>query len=239
VCAIGRLGPLNQRGYSGSVALASSAIGKSLREDRWRAALAAAVGLAAAAVHLTGLSRADRSLLAGGLLPGLVALAALAALGRCDLRSLGLVARPQPGWMYWVKTTALLGLIVAGFVVLAIAVLSLAGVALTMQRLAPEHFWHWARQACIDAPLAEESVYRLALVTGVVALTGPRIAIAISGAIFAALHFVYGNPSPDNFIGGFVLSWAYLRSGTILVPIALHALGNLCVGLVALAAYYY
>ncbi len=59
------------------------------------------------------------------------------------------------------------------------------------------------------------------------AALGPRRAIVIDGAVFALLHFVYGNASPDNFVGGYVLAWAYLRSGTIVVPLVLHAAGNL------------
>jgi uncharacterized protein len=50
-----------------------------------------------------------------------------------------------------------------------------------------------------------------------------------SGMIFGALHVLYGNPPPDNFIAGSFLAWAYLKIGTIVVPIASHLLGNLCV----------
>ena len=35
-------------------------------------------------------------------------------------------------------------------------------------------------------------------------------------------------PGPDNLIAGFFLAWAFLKSGSIIVPLALHALGNLC-----------
>lgn len=35
-------------------------------------------------------------------------------------------------------------------------------------------------------------------------------------------------------IGGFVLAWAYLKSGSIMIPIGLHSLGNL--GLLAFNA---
>ncbi len=34
---------------------------------------------------------------------------------------------------------------------------------------------------------------------------------------------------PDNLVAGFFVAWAYLRSETIVIPIALHALGNLVV----------
>ena len=43
------------------------------------------------------------------------------------------------------------------------------------------------------------------------------------------LHFFYGNPGLDNFVGGYVFAWAYVRSGSLYVPMTLHALGNACV----------
>ena len=52
---------------------------------------------------------------------------------------------------------------------------------------------------------------------------------AASGLLFGGLHVLYGNPGPDNLVAGFFLAWAILKSGSILVPLALHALGNLCV----------
>ena len=65
------------------------------------------------------------------------------------------------------------------------------------------------------------------------------MAIAASGVIFAALHFVYGNPSPENAVGGLFLAWAYLKSETIVVPVLLHALGNSLVLAVQVAAWCY
>jgi membrane protease YdiL (CAAX protease family) len=91
---------------------------------------------------------------------------------------------------------------------------------------------------CVDYPLFEEVLYRLAVCVPVAAWLGPRVAIAASGFIFAGLHVLYGNPSPDNLLGGFILAWAFLRSGTLVVPIALHSLGNLCAFLCH-AAYFY
>ena len=90
-----------------------------------------------------------------------------------------------------------------------------------------------------DAPILEESVYRLALCVPLAALCGPRWTIAVSGAVFAALHFVYGNPGPDNFIAGYFLAWAYLKSGTLMIPMALHALGNACVIALHVGTWYW
>ena len=62
-----------------------------------------------------------------------------------------------------------------------------------------------------------------------VRLIGPWGTIFLSGCAFGALHFLYGNPAPDNFIAGYFLAWAYLKSGSVVVPIVLHSLGNLFV----------
>jgi len=44
--------------------------------------------------------------------------------------------------------------------------------------------------------------------------------------LFAALHFLGGNPGPDNFIAGYILAWSYLKSESIAIPVLLHSLGN-------------
>jgi membrane protease YdiL (CAAX protease family) len=82
---------------------------------------------------------------------------------------------------------------------------------------------------CISAPILEEALYRLVLCVALVRIAGPRWTIFASGAMFAALHFVWGNASPDNFIAGYFLAWVFLKSGSILTPLVLHSLGNLCV----------
>lgn len=63
--------------------------------------------------------------------------------------------------------------------------------------------------------------------------------VVVSGSLFAIAHFVGGNPGPDNFVAGFLLAWAYLKSGSLLIPILLHALGNLCVFVFAICMYYW
>jgi membrane protease YdiL (CAAX protease family) len=75
--------------------------------------------------------------------------------------------------------------------------------------------------------LLEEVVYRALLTAAVFPLAGQRGTIVVSGIVFASIHLIGGNPGPDNQIAGFLLEWAFLRSGTILVPVALHAAGNL------------
>ena len=79
---------------------------------------------------------------------------------------------------------------------------------------------------CVHAPVTEELLYRAVLCAPLVPLVGQRGTILLGGAVFAALHFRYGNPAPNNLLAGFLLTWAYLRSSNLVIPILLHALGN-------------
>lgn len=66
-----------------------------------------------------------------------------------------------------------------------------------------------------------------------------RTAIVVSGVVFGGLHVVNGNPSPENLVGGLFLAWAYLKSGTIYIPILLHSLGNFVAWAGQVAAWYW
>lgn len=68
----------------------------------------------------------------------------------------------------------------------------------------------------------EETIYRLAPCAPLAIVLGPWRAIAVSGLVFGALHVVAGNPSPENVVGGFLLAWVYVKSGSIAVPVLLH-----------------
>jgi membrane protease YdiL (CAAX protease family) len=80
----------------------------------------------------------------------------------------------------------------------------------------------------VAAPVIEEMLYRIVICVPLVALAGFWGAALISRAVFAGLHFMYGNPAPDNSIAGYVLAWAFLKSGSIIVPVFLHTTGNAC-----------
>ncbi|GEM_PF-294235 len=82
---------------------------------------------------------------------------------------------------------------------------------------------------CVQSPLLEETIYRVVLCVSAINILGRTRTVLLSGVLFAALHFVYGNPSPDNALAGFVLGWAHLKSETIVVPVLMHAGGNLAV----------
>jgi hypothetical protein len=131
---------------------------------------------------------------------------------------------------FWLKAILILGLIVVAACLVAIPVARLFDrdlLALWSQAERPTE----ARllNACVKSPLLEELLYRAVLCAPLVALLGRKAVIVVSGLVFAWLHVRYGNPSPDNAVAGFLLGWAYLRSGSLLVPITLHALGNLAV----------
>ena len=217
----------------------TSVIGRSLTGSNRRLISAVVVGAWAVAADFAVVRWAVYPLaLEARWAVGLVTLAVYAALADGDVGSLGLVASPAQGWMYWVRTGLGIGLAVAALVLAAGGIWVASGLALPLVAIGPTEagaaFW-WM---VVSAPLKEEAIYRVALCVPICAWIGPRAAVAASGLVFAALHVAYGNPSPENLVGGFFLAWAYLKSGTVLTPILLHALGNLC-ALAARIGYWY
>jgi len=158
-------------------------------------------------------------------------LAVIGSLARWDRGSLGLRLSPVQGYKYWLKAALILGSIVGGFVVMVWAAAFLFRFSLPDCRLfgSSREYFPWLWGALVVAPLSEEAIYRFTVCTPAVAAIGKAGTIVLGGCLFSLLHFIYGNPYPDNFIAGFVLTWAYLHSGTVLIPIMLHALGNLAV----------
>ena len=61
--------------------------------------------------------------------------------------------------------------------------------------------------------------------------------IAVSGAVFALAHVYTGMATPENQFAGFFLAWAYLKSKSILVPIAMHSGGNLIAMVVQISCW--
>ncbi len=174
---------------------------------------------------------------------GAVALFGLAAyiyLVQGDLKSLGLTLRPIQGWWYWVKATLLIGLAFAGIVAAGLGLLALCGSkhATTLRAMPPQFLGVAFLHMCVFAPVLEETLYRLLVCVPLAGWKRPWTAIVVSGVIFAALHFVYGNPSPENAVGGLFLAWAYLKSETVVVPVLLHALGNFLILAMQVAAWY-
>lgn len=178
---------------------------------------------------------------------GAVALLGLAAyvyLARDDSESLGLKLRPTQGWWYWFKAAAWIGLAVLGLLVAAAAAFFVwqsicpTGVSMPAKPARPPRLIGVAfLHACFIAPVLEETLYRFLVCIPLAGAKRPWLAVLTSGLLFAALHFIYGNPSPENIFGGLFLAWAYLKSGTIVIPVLLHASGNFLALASHIAAY--
>jgi membrane protease YdiL (CAAX protease family) len=156
-------------------------------------------------------------------IPPAIAVALFVYLSRDNLDAIGVRVRPLPSLRFWLGTTLVLALIMALLIAGTIVVYLALDKAMPPPAL-PTYQHAWV--AVVDAPIVEESIYRWLFVTGIVAVAPRWAGVVLSGAVFAYLHFVYNNPGPDNFIGGYFFAWMYLRSGSILVPIAFHALAN-------------
>ena len=172
-------------------------------------------------------------------IPPLVAIAAYILLGRGDLASVGLRLWPVQGLRYWLKATLVIALAVGAFIAIVGLVLVRTGRPLRIHPISPDDMLPAFVDMCLLYPLVEEAIYRLGFCTGAVSLLGPKCTIAASGLTFGALHVLYGNPGPDNLIAGYFLAWAYLKSGTIVVPVVLHSLGNLCALAMHFATWYW
>ncbi len=215
-----------------------SPIGSAFRRSRGILIASSLVGILAVGLDmllfLLGVSYWDYE-------PALVlgAAAVLGFMAKWDRASLGLRMPSVRRSGYLIKIALFLGGIVSLFSICALGLLWLLDVPIDLRlfthrsQLLP---WLWS--ACILAPVFQEGMYRFALCTPLAALLGRWGAILISGAAFSALHFVYGIPGPDNLIAGFLLAWVYLKTRSILVPIILHSLGNLCVFVFQVIVYY-
>jgi membrane protease YdiL (CAAX protease family) len=167
--------------------------------------------------------------------PPALAIALFVYLARNDLDAIGVRVRPLPSLRFWLGTLVVLALIMTVLIACTIAVYAALDMQMPPPRL-PDYDHVFG--AVVDAPLVEESVYRWLFVTGIVAVAPRWAGVVLSGAVFAYLHFVYNNPGPDNFVGGYFFAWMYLRSGSILVPIAFHALANGTLIILNVIAFY-
>jgi membrane protease YdiL (CAAX protease family) len=155
-----------------------------------------------------------------------------------DVVSVGLT-QPAQGWRRWGWLTLLIGSAVAICIAMGIGILWLLGRDVPVHATAPRDIGVALLRMCVIAPVLEETIYRLAICLPLTISLGPWPAILVSGTVFAILHVVYGNPSPENLVGGFFLAWAFLKSASIAVPVVLHSLGNLCALAAQVAAWYW
>jgi len=169
----------------------------------------------------------------------IVALGLYGPVTRWDSPSLGLTLRPVQSFKYWIKAAVLIGVMMLALILVSLLVLTAFGKSFSPPARAPSEALTWFYFACINAPILEEVVYRFILCVPLVAICGPWCAIALSTVTFAGLHFATGVASPDNIVAGVFLAWAFLKSGSLAVPIALHALGNTCILVAEIAMWYW
>ncbi len=80
--------------------------------------------------------------------------------------------------------------------------------------------------AIIAAPLVEELVFRGLIQRLMHRLTGSGVlAIVVASVVFTAIHSPW-TTWPPIFVLSMFLGWAYFRSGSILVPMLMHAIFN-------------
>ena len=167
----------------------------------------------------------------------LAGLLAILCLYEGDLPALGFRLTPAQGWSYWFRLGLWFGFVIGILCAICGAIWWLCGWPIPVHRMPPSldaliHF-------CVRAPVEEELIYRSLLVVAVLPTCGTRWTILISGLVFALIHVLGGNPGPDNQIAGFMLAWAFLKSKTILVPIAMHSAGNLIALSAQIASWYW
>jgi membrane protease YdiL (CAAX protease family) len=204
-------------------------IGKRLAETPQRRAAAALVAILVVTGDLAMVWQGERAAIGLRTIPAVVAQIIYLLLAQGDLDSAGQRWRPVQGLRIWIRSTLLIGAAAGALILGLVAVAVALHIRVPLYKLPPRELGAHILTMCVFVPVIEEAIYRLVLCTGIVPLVGPRWTIIISGAAFGLLHLFSGNPSPDNLIAGFFLAWAYLKSGTILVPIALHSIGNLFV----------
>lgn len=168
----------------------------------------------------------------------LVGLVAILLLREGNVEGLGFQSRPRQGWTTWCRVTLWAGLGIG------VAVGAFVGLSLVMDwplsipRVPPYAVFQHLLFLCLLAPVVEELLYRSLLTLAVRPTVGETGTILTSGLVFAAVHHLAGNASPENQIAGFLFAWAYLRSNTVLVPIAMHAAGNAVAALSHFANWY-
>lgn len=78
---------------------------------------------------------------------------------------------------------------------------------------------------CIIAPIVEEYIFRAGLYRYLKSLMNRPLAMIVNGLVFGSIHF-YLIGIPDFMVFSIVQCIAYERSGSIKVPIVIHAVNN-------------
>jgi membrane protease YdiL (CAAX protease family) len=147
-----------------------------------------------------------------------------------SLTAFGLRTEIAPSIVSWVRVGLVCMVIAGGLLIVTTRLYPPQ--SLRMLAITPRTFFlRWLPIVCVAYPLAEELLFRSCLMTALLSLMAPLPAIGVDGLVFAGFHWCYGNPDPFNQIAGFFLAWSFTRSGSVVVPFAFHALGNVAAGL--------
>jgi membrane protease YdiL (CAAX protease family) len=143
---------------------------------------------------------------------------------------LGLTIRPVQGWSPWLRYTAVAGGVIA-LLGVPVGVALYHGGALDIgpryDSLSLADVAYLFLDSVVETPVYEELMARLICLAALVPLLGRWGAFLTSAVLFGLWHWY--NPGPTNLIAGLAFGWAYLASGSLVVPILWHALGNLSV----------
>lgn len=140
--------------------------------------------------------------------------------------------------LFTLRVGVVVCLVLGSLFVVALAVIRLAGLSVGLpppEIKSSADFFPWLLHACVMAPVVEEFIYRGLFVGLAQPAWGRRACIAVSGVVFVLLHAVYaGGPLHpvawvEYLVAGSLLAWAFSVRGSLVAPIALHALGNLTV----------
>jgi len=77
----------------------------------------------------------------------------------------------------------------------------------------------------IAAPILEESLFRGVILNGLLKKYSPQTAIAVSAAIFAAVHLNPWQAIPA-FLGGLIMGWMYWKTNSLIPGMILHFVNN-------------
>ena len=145
-----------------------------------------------------------------------------------DRSQLGLCWPPRPSLRFWVVVTSVLGTLLLAALLLA-GIQARAGVD-SLGLCTPLPYSRAISMQVLSVaglhPVFEEILFRFVLCGALLGWLPDKAIVLVSGVSFALIHVLYGVGSADNAVAGFILAWAFLRSRSLVVPIALHSLGN-------------
>ena len=151
--------------------------------------------------------------------------------------ALGFNPRPVQGWGFWFRLALWFSLVIGVVSLICFIVYRVNGWTIPIYKTHPS--LGMLIGMCIDSPVSEEVIFRSLLTVALLPTLGEWGTILAGGILFSLLHVLHGNPGPDNQIAGFMLGWSFIKSKTILVPLAMHAGGNLIALGIQIAAWYF